>query len=280
MSKQELVHCNCPYCKSDNTKTWATEKGFVTVRCIVCDFLYLCPRPSVEKRDEATELGVHGSADDMDIAERFVPAKISAYKKILAEEFSDVWSKETPITWLDIGAGYGEFMEAVASLTPQGSKVIGLEPMKLKAEAATQRGLDILQSFIGTDTPKANYISLINVFSHVYDFDSLLRDIHLTLLPAGELFIETGDISDLKSRDDFPGELGSPDHVAFAGREHITGFLERNGFEIVKIRRDQIDGYLFTAKNIVKKILGRNVKMMWPNSSPYRTLFIRARKTN
>ena len=280
MSEQELVHCNCPYCESDNTEIWAMEKGFTTVRCVACEFLYLCPRPSLETRDKATELGLHSSANNMNIAERFVPPKIAAYRKILAEEFSDIWQAKRPIAWLDIGAGYGEFMEAVGSLAPEGSKIIGLEPMKLKAEAATQRGLLILQSFIDPDTPKANYISLINVFSHVYDFDDLLCDIHSVLLPRGELFIETGDVSGLKSREDFPGELGSPDHVAFAGQTHITGFLERNGFEIIKMRRDQIDGYLFTAKNVVKKILGRNVKMMWPNSSPYRTLFVRARKLN
>ncbi len=278
MQAQDLIECSCPYCNTGAHTSWASENGFTTVRCDACNFLYLSPRPDLKSRDKATELGVHGAADDMNIAERYVPAKVQIYRKIFAREFADVWFAADPIVWLDIGAGYGEVMDAIKLLAPKGSKVIGLEPMKVKSEAAKKRGLSVLQSFIGPETPRAQYISLINVFSHVYDFDALLRDIHSVLLPNGELFVETGDATDLINRDDFPGELGSPDHVAFASLKHLEGFLQRNGFQIIKARRDRIDGTIFTIKNIAKKLLGRNVRVMWPHTSPYRTLFVRARK--
>ena len=169
-------------------------------------------------------------------------------------------------------------MDAIKALAPKGSTITGLEPMKTKAEAAKKRRLNVIQSFIGVNTPRANYISVINVFSHVYDFDAFLRDINSVLFPKGELFIETGDTTNLKKRDSFPGELGLPDHVAFGALKHFEGFLQRNGFKIIHTRRDRVDGVIFTIKNLVKKALGRNVKLMWPYSSPYRTLFIRAQK--
>lgn len=273
-----LQNRNCPYCGLDQTTLWTTENDFKVVTCNRCQFFYLNPAPDQITRDNATELGVHSAADDLDISERFVRSKVQQYRKILASDFADIWKKMQPVSWLDIGSGYGEVMESIAAIAHKDSKVIGLEPMTIKAQAATKRGLDVIQSFIGPETPKVEFISLINVFSHVYDFDTLLQDIHNTLLPDGELFIETGDFSNIKDRNTFPGELGLPDHVAFATLSHIEGFLERNGFEVVKSRTAAIDTVMFSIKNVVKKIIGRNVRLMMPYTSPYRTLYVRARK--
>ena len=49
--------------------------------------------------------------------------------------------------------------------------------------------------------------------------------------------METGNLADLDRREDFPGELGLPDHLTFAGEAHLLGFLERAGFELVRIER-------------------------------------------
>jgi len=278
MTDTDLDHCPCPYCQSSNHAPWAEERGFTTVKCSDCGFLYLNPRPNAASRHKATQLGVHSAAEDMDIKEHHSPKKVAHYRAVLQECFADVWKRETPVSWLDIGAGYGEVVEAVASLAPQGSWVRGLEPMVVKASAAQKRGLDVIPSFIGPDTPCCQFASLINVFSHINDFDAFLRDVAGVLEEGGEFFMETGDVSDLASRDDFPGELGSPDHVAFAGSKHLVGFLNRNGFDIVSIHRAPIDGYLYTVKNMVKKAIGRNVILKLPYSSPYRTMRVRARK--
>jgi Methyltransferase domain len=278
MSSLDLEQCSCPYCRSEKSKLWAVERGFNTVKCSDCDYLYLNPRPSAASRDKATQLGVHGAADDLDISEHYVPAKVARYRAILQECFSDVWERGQPISWLEVGAGYGEVVEAVMSLAPAGSSVIGLEPMLVKAHSAQKRGLNILPSFIGPDTPKCQYASLINVFSHMNDFDAFLRDIAGVIEDGGDLFIETGDMGNLTSRSDFPGDLGSPDHVAFASSKHLAGFLDRNGFDIVSIHRAQIDGYLYTLRNAVKKAIGRNVVLKMPYSSPYRNMRVRAKK--
>lgn len=169
-------------------------------------------------------------------------------------------------------------MEAVTGLAPAGSSVVGLEPMIIKARAAQQRELNVIAGFIGADAEKRQFASLINVFSHINDFDVFLREVSSVLVDGGELLIETGDMEGLRTREEFPGDLGLPDHVAFACRKHLQGFLERNGFEVVSMHRASIDTYLYTLKNIVKKVLGRNVIIKWPYSSPYRTVRVRAKK--
>ncbi len=273
-----LVDRVCPYCAHGESGLWAVERGFKVVRCSACDFLYLNPVPGDEARDEAVRSGAHGASDDMDISERHVPKKTALYRNILGAQFSDVWAAGRPVTWMDVGAGYGEIVEAVTSLAPAGSKIIGVEPMRPKALAAQARGLNIINDYVGPSTPKCNYASVVNVFSHINDFGKFIGEVRDALSTDGEIFVETGNAADLALRTEFPGTLGLPDHVAFAGEKHIIGFLRRHGFEIISVRRDRIDGLAYTAKNLVKRIIGRDVHVKLPYASNYRTLRVRARK--
>lgn len=275
MPDLELEFIPCPYCRSTDHTPWAVELGFTTVRCIDCDFLFLNPRPTDNLRTEATQLGVH-SAADLDISERYLPAKTERYVRILREIFADGFTP--PVSWVDIGAGYGETMDAVKAVVPQGSAVIGVEPMHPKAIAARGRGLTIFEQPLGPEIPVCDYASLIDVFSHINDFDGFLQKVRAVLKDGGEFFMETGHLDGHKLRNDFPGVLGSPDHVAFATERHIKGFLERNGFEIISTKLVAIDGWLFTGKSIIKKLIGRDVRVRLPYSSSYRTMLVRARK--
>ncbi len=269
---------NCPFCRENNAEHWAEECGWKTVRCRDCGYLYVNPRPSVQIRNDATELGVHASGDDLDISERRIGKKVDLYRKALQSLYADVWLVNQPITWLDIGAGYGEMVEAVKSLAHPNSRVLGLEPMQPKVTAARALGIEMISGYIDENTPKCRFASAINIFSHIYDFDDFLLKVRCILEDGGELLIETGDMGNVQERDQFPGELGLPDHVAFASERHMTGFLERNGFEIVAVQSLRVDGLLFSAKGLVKKILGRSTVLSLPFSSPYRSIRIRARK--
>ncbi len=278
MNAVDLEVVPCPYCGSSDNSAWATELGFTTARCTDCDFLFLNPRPSDSERSRATQMGVHTAADGLDISEHYMPSKTERYIPILREQFGTQFAGNGPISWVDIGAGYGETMDAVVAVAPAGSTVIGVEPMQPKAAAARARGLTVFEQPLGGSIPVCDYASLIDVFSHINDFDLFLQNVRLVLRDGGEFFMETGHLDGRVPRDDFPGVLGSPDHVTFATDRHIKGFLERNGFEILSIRLDPIDDWVFTAKNLVKKLIGRDVRVKRPFASRYRTMFVRARK--
>lgn len=278
MSAVGLEVVPCPYCGSRTNTIWATELGFTTARCTDCDFLFLNPRPSDAQRSTATQMGVHMAADGLDISERYIPSKTQRYIPILREQFGSQFAKSGPISWVDIGAGYGETMDAVSAVAPAGSTVIGVEPMHPKASAARARGLQIYEQPLGPGIPVCDYASLIDVFSHINDFDGFLQNVRLVLKDGGEFFMETGHLDGRVPRDDFPSVLGSPDHVSFATDRHIKGFLERNGFEVLSVRLDPIDDWMFTIKNVIKKAMGRDVRLQRPFASRYRTMFVRARK--
>jgi len=230
--------------------------------------------------DNSVRTGTHGDeASGLSVVERRVPSKIPRYTAIFRRMFRDLWAANAPISWLDVGAGYGEVLEAVTALAPSRSTIVGLEPMHPKAVSARARGLSIVEEYLQGEPHNVDVVSTVDVFSHIPDFNDFLRSVHGVLKPRGNLFVETGNLADLARRGDFPGELGLPDHLVFAGERHIIGYLERAGFEILEIRKERIDTAFYAAKSLVKRVIGRPGVLRLPYTSPYRTMLIRAQLT-
>jgi len=276
----ELEWIDCPYCGSASSEIWAQERGFNVVRCTPCSLLFVNPRIPLEAIDSAVRSGAHASeAGGLQVSSRRVFKKVDYYEKAIGQVFHDVWASRRPVSWLDVGAGYGELVEAVARLAPAGSSIEGLEPMRPKAEAAQMRGLRVTEGYLQRTHSKVEIASFVDVFSHIPDFRLFLDDVKAVLVPGGEVFMETGNLADLRSRSEFPGELGVPDHLVFAGVSHVTGYLEQAGFSIVSLTTERIDGLVNLAKTLVKRVLGRPERIRVPYTSKYRQLLIRARLT-
>jgi SAM-dependent methyltransferase len=269
-------HVGCPLCGARQSTPWALERGYSVVRC-KCRMLYVNPRPASQSIQNAVVSGFHSDEmGELNVTARRVDVKVAKYQRLLGELLSDVWVKGRPISWLDVGAGYGELVESVSRLAPTGSTVTGLEPMKPKADAARRRNLNVRAEFLHPEMEKVDYVSLIDVFSHIPDFKSLLRDICAVLKPGGELILETGNLADLDDRAEFPGELGLPDHLVFAGYSHLLEYLDSSGFKVVDCRIYRIDGAVNFAKDVLKRILGRPVHLRLPYRSKYRQILLRA----
>lgn len=266
----------CPLCGGDSSDTWASENKYTVVRCQVCEILYVNPRPNLASISSATQIGVHGEeAGDLNVVYKRVPGKVNYYARVLRSMYADRISES--VEWLDIGAGYGEFVESVEKAIPN-ARAFGIEPMRPKAEAAFRRGLKIRTGFIDEVVDRYDVVSIINVFSHIPDFRSFLASMMKVLKPGGEVFIETGNAADIGDRRYYPYELQLPDHLVFAGERHVTRFLEESGFMVLAVERHRTDdGFIRLAKNVVKKAIGRKVSIQIPYTSPSRSLFFRAR---
>lgn len=271
-------HVSCPYCNGDKYEPWAIERGFTAVRCVTCSLIYVNPRPDLTSIESAVRTGLHGAnAQYLNVRARRIDKKVGRYQRILERLFGDVWRRGAPISWLDVGAGYGEIVEAVERLAAPGSAVGGVEPMEAKASHARERGLKVQTSYLEEGHAKVDFVSVVDVFSHIPQFDDFLLTVKGALRPGGGLFIETGNLADIENREGFAGELGLPDHLVFAGETHLNGYLERAGFEILKVERVRIDGFIYFAKNVVKASLGRPVRVRAPYRSRFRQLLIRAK---
>lgn len=268
----------CPLCGGTRGDLWTEHNGYRCITCADCGLIYVNPRPIAEKIDAAVKMGHHpDEIVPFEVVGRRVPAKVRANQRVLRKMFPDVIQRGTPFSWLDVGAGFGEFVEAVAGLAPPGSVVEGIEPMRPKADFAQSRGLPVRAAFLNELSRRYDFVSLIDVFSHVPDFKSFLAELKAVLNHHGELFIKTGNAADIGPRSRFPGPMTVPDELVFAGQSQMRSFLEGAGFKIVEIRAERLDGLVFTAKVIVKRLLGRPVFVALPYTSPSRILYIRAR---
>jgi len=274
----EAEYIHCPLCNDDRTTDWGKENGFACVRCVRCGFLYVNPRPIAKSIDRGVQMGMHQSEQtNLNVIGSRKAWKVRTFKNVVRDLYPELHRLTTPIRWLDVGAGFGELVEAIRDCAPAGSVCEGIEPMIPKAEDARRRGLPIQTLYMQDVKEKYDIVSLIDVFSHIPDFHSFLADVKKLLNPGGEVFLKTGNIADLKSREHFPGPLTLPDHLTFGGERHVHRFLTEAGFEIVSTRAYRIDGWIYSLRNCAKWILRRPVCLSLPYTSDTRILYVRAR---
>lgn len=274
---RQLEEIPCPYCGHDKNSAWARENGYTAVKCSECGFIYVNPRPVAALISEAVETGVHTTLGGHNVIGRRVASKVEWFKGVLARTHPDLRTTKQPITWLDIGSGFGEVVEAVKALAPAGSRVVGVEPMKPKAAEAQHRGLETITGYLSDVPGTFQFASLVNVCSHIPDFRAFVAELTTKLEPRGEFLLIAGNTGDLERVTQLPSELDMPDHLTFAGRKHLIGFLEEAGFEIVSIDETRRDNLITFVKNIVKRLIGRQAYVVLPGTSAYRDLAIRAR---
>lgn len=274
----KTVEIPCPLCRSASARPWARENGFAAVKCEECGLTYVNPRPTRDATTEANIIGQHRTAHGViDIVFKRKPCRIKRYRRTFSSMFAD--RLHQPLRWLDVGAGYGEVVEALSSLCAEGSRIEGIEPMLQKARVAQDRGLPIRACALSDVEDRYDVVSIVDVFSHIPDFHEFLAAIRDHLLPDGELFVQTGNGGDLHDAGEYPDLLYLPDHLVFAGVEHIRRFLAHGGFELVSTRAARVDTFTNAARDAVRRTLGKAARLYVPYASSFRTVSYRARLT-
>ena len=272
---------NCYNCKTKDHSFYAEENGFSLVKCSSCGLLYVKDRPENSLISQASKQGIHTTGKKvLDVTARYNPGKITGYMKVL----DDLFSRElTGLNkWLDIGCGYGEFIQAVNNYSSGRINIKGSEPSVHKQESAKRRGLNVEFFDIDTHTEKYDIISLLNVYSHLPDPPSFLDSIKKLLYPGGELIIQTGDTADIVP-ENYIRPFYLPDHLSFASEKILVEMLRRKGFEIIVIKKYPF--MQFNLKNTVREL----AKVIHPRHSsriryffkiknhPATNMYIRAR---
>lgn len=225
----------CYNCHVEDHTWYANENGYTLVKCQNCGLLYVENPPNPDVINEAHTQGLHAGEEVLDVTGKFSKGGLRNNMSLLAEFFKD--PLELRGSWLDIGCGHGELMSALKAYTESQLNVVGSEPNVFKQESARSRGLNV--SFIedlSAHDKQYEFISLMNVYSHLPDPPAFLRTLRAMLVDGGKFLIQTGDTANLTAEEHYrPFHL--PDHLSFASESIVTGILERSGFKVVAIRK-------------------------------------------
>lgn len=271
---------NCYNCGSWEYEHYDKENGFNLVRCKVCSLLYVNPRPSDSDIAEANKIGMHIGDKIINLRSSFNRSKIKHYLTILRDFYNSDTFMGDDVSWLDIGCGYGEFMQALRIYSKNRLKIKGTETNQVKIETARAHNLEVAFFDLDTHNDKYNFISMLNVYSHLPNPVQTLNTCKKMLKSGGEILLETSHSSHLPSRDHHkPYYL--PDHLSFANREIVVNILERIGFEIINIEFYRLFpklGPISLMKELAKIVLDRggNIRNFF-YKYPNRDMWIRAR---
>src|SRR5271157_5542649 len=121
-----MIRVLCYNCGSNNETPYATENGWRLVKCAGCGLLYVNPRPGDNEIEEGQQIGIHQGQRPLESNSKRMPLKVPLYHKILSDIYgSTLGNKE--VSWLDVGCGYGELIEALKRLTIKNLSAKGLE---------------------------------------------------------------------------------------------------------------------------------------------------------
>ena len=277
------VEVNCYSCGAKEYNYYDSENGYNLVKCSKCGLLYVNPRPSLEDISKALATGVHSGENAINFTGKYEEQKIKKYLRILADFYPEEKAELNDKKWLDIGCGYGEFLEALRIYTNDRIDAKGSDPNEAKARFAQTKSLNVSYIDLDTHFEKYNYISLLNVFSHIPDPVKFFADLKKNLAPNGEVFLQTGHTCHLPAKHHHkPYQM--PDHLSFANQEIVENIFKRLGFEIVnvKIYKNEFYPYTFNLltflKEVVKVLLRRrdNFKGLIARY-PYQDMFMRCR---
>ncbi len=230
----------CPLCKSNQSQYCFSERDYQLLACNTCDLFFIHPYPG-----EVHERVKEYDYDDLEILnpERHYQAEVQLQKMyfgLIAQELDGVNSI------LDVGCGTGHFLERLN--TYPNLYRVGIELNKSRAAIARQKaGCDIFQIPIEEFEPKKIFdvITMINVLSHISDFDRLFGKLRAILAPGGKLILKVGEMKkNVEKGDVFDWQI--PDHLHFLGLNTIDCICQKFNFKVHKHQRVPLSQDMFS----------------------------------
>ncbi len=223
----------CMICESAEYAPWDVENGYDFVKCGDCGLLYVRNPPPPEEIEKGHQQGEHRGEEVLDVTRSYCNHSEKQHRQRLAEIFA---GNPPTGTWLDIGCGHGEFITALTRLYGDRLEVMGSEPNVKKRAGATERGLNVSYFDLETHDRQYDYLSLMNVFSHLRFPVEFFNTMNRLTKPGGKIIVQTGDTADLDAKDHYK-PYALPDHLHFASAGIMRDFLRRTGFEVEHIYR-------------------------------------------
>lgn len=240
-NKSQYKKINCPACGKVGNFVF-NKNGFNFEECNSCKTFYVSPRPDKESFDnyytdsKSTEFW---ATTFYKATEKNRREKIWKPKAKLLNEKIATYADDTQLI-VDIGGGYGVFMEEILMLNSFDGIVI--EPSKFLSDICRNKGLTVIENFLedikGDDLPKCKktFVSF-ELFEHLHSPEVFLEVLY-NLMDSGDSFIFTtlsGMGVDIQSLWEDSKAISPPMHLNFFNPKSIEILLNKIGFNVLEV---------------------------------------------
>jgi len=239
--ESEYKKIDCPAC--GNIGTFVFDKdGFKFDECEKCKTLYVSPRPDKESFNKYYT----DSESSKFWATTFYKATQDNRREMIwkpkAKLINEKINKYSPFTKsvLDIGGGYGVFMEEFLKLSDIDHLVI--EPSKYLSSVCKEKELNVLEKFledIEVDELKHENKTFVSfeLFEHLHSPELFLKTLH-NLMDTDDMFVFTtlsGIGVDIQTLWENSKSISPPMHLNFFNPKSIETLLTIVGFKMLEV---------------------------------------------
>jgi SAM-dependent methyltransferase len=227
--KGERLNISCVACEKNNYSHCFIKNNFTYVECDNCRTLYLNPRPPLAMFEKF----YRESKSSQYWADVFYPAVADIRReKIIrprVRRLQELFNgKKIEIkNLIDVGAGYGIFLDEWRSLRP-GIEILAVEPSTSLANECRKKGFSVAENIVENLDEYSNSADLVTCFEvleHVYSPLRFIKALAQLTVPGGYVFISSLCIDgfDLQVLGEKSSQISPPHHINFLSK---VGFVE------------------------------------------------------
>jgi len=240
-TKVERLDIPCVACGEEKVSYEFSKYGFDYAKCNKCSTLYQTPRPL----PMAFEKFYRDSDSSNFWANTFFPAVAEIRREaIVKPKVDEIFSLFKKIglkvnNLIDIGAGYGIFLDEWRKVSPE-TNMVAVEPSHSLANECRKKNLYVEESMAEQVVDFQNFADLVicfEVLEHVYKPLDFLKILKNFARPGGYVFISTLCIDgfDLKILWDKSSQISPPHHINFLSVKGFEFLFEEAGLSDIQI---------------------------------------------
>ena len=239
--RKEFIDVCCPGCGGTDRKPGLEKLGFCYLLCSDCDSLYLSPRPP-----EQMYARYYREAESVKFwSTHFYKETVEARREkifrpraeIVREWATRLNSLPDPFgTFVDIGSGYGTFLEEIKRLGIF-SEIAGIEREARLSRISRDLGFDIIEKdleSVAEGDISADFATAFEVLEHVFDPPAFIRAARRIMRPGGLLMLTTLTVSgfDIQVLWENSKSVYPPHHINLISVAGMQRLMERCGLRI------------------------------------------------
>ncbi len=239
--KSDRVPTDCVACQTSLTRSAFTKSGFDYRHCPECGTLFLSPRPPLSQfagfyRD---------SPSSRFWAETFFPALMQNRRELIfaprARRISQLCLENglAPGAVIDVGAGYGIFLEEWRKLHPK-TWIGAVEPGEKLAAICREKGIEVLETVseeASAWAERADLVVCFEVIEHAHDPAAFVRSLWKLVRPGGYALISGLGVDgfDIQVLWEESNSVSPPHHINLISVRGFEQLFERVGFDRVAV---------------------------------------------